>query len=153
MQLNDKTRATFRASWKRYAARDVAVTVYGPGNITIAYTDGCDGQPRGSRAPSLARVEVLAMQWVTWTLVHPGGVRVERKGWLHEDYDAVSSVARDAAELAARQQAANDHPRARENTWSVYETSLDYARRFGDAPMTEPAFARPTAAEIEAAPL
>lgn len=88
-----------------------------------------------------------------WTSSGRRVARHERKGWLHADHDGDSSVSRDAAELAARDAVDDNHPRTRENTWSVYETSLDYMRRFGDPPTTEPRFARPTAAEIAAAPL
>ena len=153
MKITNKNHATFRASWKRYAEREVVVTVTGPGEVAADYID-FGGERRGcGHLLTVARVEVLAMHWADWTLVWPDGTTEQRKGWLHADFDGESSVARDAEELARREQARDEHPRSRELAWSVYETSLDYAARFGDSPMREPSCTRPTAAEIAAAPL
>ena len=94
-----------RNSWRRWANRDVIVTVepgHELGELRVDYTDGCDGSARGSRSLTLAHVEWVAMGWVSYTLELPDGTRSEHKGWLHPDFDAVSSPEADEAEAARR---------------------------------------------------
>ena len=148
-----------RNSWRRWANRDVIVTVepgHELGELRVDYTDGCDGSARGSRSLTLAHVEWVAMGWVSYTLELPDGTRSEHKGWLHPDFDAVSSPEADEAEAARRLAIVDAHPRNIELDWACYETSADYRARglnpHGAVPV-QPARPRPAQAEIDAAPL
>jgi hypothetical protein len=163
MRHSNKNHATYRASWKHFAARDVVVTVRNLTDvagarpeyrrITVRYIDGCNGESRGTSVLTLAHVEVMAMQWISWTLVMPDGSRHARKGWLHADHDHESSVERDKAETRARREAADAHPLARELDWCSYEISLDYQARLGHMNPIKPERPRPTSAEVAEAPL
>lgn len=145
---------TLRASWKRWAARDVVVTVEAPGRIAVDYVDGCGGQPRGRVALSLAHVERFAMYWTSYTLVDLDGVCTEQRGWLHDDFDSVSSPEADALEKTRRDEAADSHPRIVELEWRCHETALAYqARGIDMGHVVPPTRFRPDQATIEGAPL
>jgi hypothetical protein len=144
-----------RWGWKHWADRNVVVTVREPGDIVIHYDDGCDGKPRAFEAMTLARIDTLAMNWISYTLVMPDGSRTERKGWLHDDFDGASTPSADEDETARRRKICDEHPRSRELSWCCYETAVDYRAR-GLSPWsnpTPPAYPRPTPAEVEASPL
>lgn len=118
--------STLLASWQRFSARNVRVTINAPGDISISYLDGCNGEPRGTHTLTLARVEVLAMGWVAWTLVHEDGTEETRKGAIHPDFNAGASARKHAAELARRELVRDAHPRHVEVEWRVYQTALRY---------------------------
>jgi len=148
-----------RNIWRRWANRDVIVTVepgHELGQLRVDYTDGCDGSARGSRSLTLAHVEWVAMGWVSYMLVLPDGTRTEHKGWLHPDFDGVSTPEADEAETDRRRAIVDAHPRNIELAWACYETAEDYRRRglnpHGSVPV-QPTRPRPTQAEVDAAPL
>lgn len=153
------THEYMRSGWRRWAAREVVVTVepgHDLGQLLVHSVDGCNGLPKGSRALTLAHVEWRAMGWIDYTLVSPDGSRSEHKGWLHHDFDAASTPEADAAESDRRRAIADAHPRSIEIEWACYETAEDYRMRglnpHGPMPI-RPSRPRPTQAEIDAAPL
>jgi hypothetical protein len=148
-----------RNGWRNWAAREVVVTVepgHDLGQLRVDFFDGCNGESRGSRSMTLAHVEWRAMGWITYTLVMPDGSRTEHKGWLHPDFDAVSTPEADAAETTRRRALVDAHPRNVDLDWACYEIAEDYRVRglnpHGSMPV-QPTRPRPTQAEIDASPL
>jgi hypothetical protein len=148
-----------RDGWRIWASRETVVTVepgHDLGQLRVDFVDGCLGSARGSRSMTLAHVEWCAMGWVTYALVMPDGSRSEHKGWLHPDFDAVSTPEADAAETTRRRALVDAHPRSIDLDWACYEIAEDYRIR-GLSPHAsmpvQPINPRPTQAEIEASPL
>jgi hypothetical protein len=147
-----------RDGWRIWANREVVTVEPGHelGQLRVDFVDGCLGSARGSRSMTLAHIEWCAMGWVTYTLVMPDGSRSEHKGWLHHDFDAVSTPKTDAAENARRRAAIDAHPRMIDLYWACYESAEDYRirglRPHASMPV-RPSIHRPTQAEIEASPL
>jgi hypothetical protein len=148
-----------RDGWRIWAKREVVVTVepgHDLGQMRVDFVDGCNGESRGSRSMTLAHVEWCAMGWIMYTLVMPDGSRSEHKGWLHHDFDAVSTPEADDVETARRRALVDAHPRSIDLDWACYEIAEDYRIR-GLSPHASmpvrPSSRRPTQEEIEASPL